>query len=128
MKKKIHIFCTKPPICNLIKKRFSGSNYLITCSSAENLREDLFETLHKNIDCLIIDKDIKQELKEKIKHCFKDKPMICLPSLDSELLLESEIPDDESGIKNISEPLRLSELAQTLDDIFSLSEAKLAQK
>ncbi len=113
MKKKIHVFCLKPPICSLIKKRFANSDYIVTCSNADYLRDELFVSLNKNLDCIIIDRDIKSELKEDIKRYFKDKPIICLPSLDYDEQLEKDV-------KNISEPLRLSELADTLDGIFSV--------
>ncbi len=101
----------KPPICELIKKRFAESDYLISCTNPDNMRDDLFQTLEKNIDCIIIDKDIKIETKEKIKKYFRDIPIICLPSLDSDFQAESDV-------KNISEPFRLSELTRTLDEIF----------
>jgi vacuolar-type H+-ATPase subunit F/Vma7 len=113
MKKKIHVFCLKPPICSLIKKRFTNTDYIVTCSNADNIREELFDTLNKNLDCIIIDRDIKTEIKESIKRYFKDKPIICLPSLDSDV-------QSEHDVKNISEPLRLSELADTLDGIFAV--------
>ena len=113
MKKKIHVFCLKPPICSLIKKRFANSDYMITCSNADDIREELFESLKKNLYFIIIDRDTKPELKEKIKRYFKNKPIICLPSLDYE-------EQNENDMKNISEPLRLSELADTLDGIFSV--------
>jgi hypothetical protein len=119
-KKKIHIFCLKPPICNLIKKRFASSKYSISCTDPENMRDDLFESLEKNVDCIIIDKDIKPGMKEKIKKYFKDVPIICLPSLDSENFLENDLMGVDEGVTNISEPFRLSELANTLDDIFLL--------
>lgn len=113
MKKKIHVFCLKPPICSLIKKRFANSNYIITCSNAGSIREELFESLNKNLDCIIIDRDIKTDIKENIKKYFHDKPIICLPSLDYDIQFEKDV-------KNISEPFRLSELADTLDGIFAV--------
>jgi vacuolar-type H+-ATPase subunit F/Vma7 len=119
-KKKIHIFCLKPPICELIKKRFASSNYLIWCTNPEHMRDNLFKSLEKNVDCIIIDKDIKPDVKQRIKNHFRDVPIICLPSLDSDSQPGIGISDDEEGVKNISEPLRLSELAETLDDIFML--------
>ena len=118
-KKKIHVFCLKPPICSLIKKRFASSDYLISCTNPEQIRENLFLSLEKNIDCIIIDKDISQSIKEQIKNHFKNVPIICLPSLDADSQSDFE-PYDEDGVKNISEPLRLSELAETLDDIFQI--------
>jgi len=113
MKRVIHVFCLKPPICSLIKKRFTGSNYIITCSNADSLRDNLLESLNKNTDCIIIDKDISDELKKRIRNYFKDKPIICLPSLDSDV-------QSDGDVTNISEPFRLSELAETLDEIFAV--------
>ncbi len=115
---KIHIFCIKQPICDLIRKTFSSSKYNITCSSGNEANEGLFIRLGKNIDCIIIDKDIKPEIKDKIKKYFSEKPIICLPSLESDNLSEDELEIGETGVKNISEPFRLSELAKTLDEIF----------
>ena len=117
-KKKIYIFCLKPPICSLIKKRFASSNYLVTCINPLLMRDALFESMKKNVDCVIIDTDIKQHIKDEIKKFFLNVPLICLPSLDTESQLEGERNVNGEGMKNISEPFRLSELTQTLDDIF----------
>ena len=70
-KKKIYIFCLKPPICSLIKKRFAASNYLVTCVNPSVMRDDLFDSMGKNVDCIIIDIDIKPNIKDKIKRFFR---------------------------------------------------------
>jgi hypothetical protein len=108
---KIHIFCLKPDICSLIKKTFDQTNYYITCSPARSVNDRFLRGISKHFDCVIIDNDIEPGIKAKIKKRFQGIPIICLPSLDSELVRESDI-------KYISEPLKLSELATTLEDIF----------
>ena len=63
------------------------------------------------MDCIIMDMDIEKELKDMIKLNFSGIPVICLPSLDFEGIKDNDV-------KYISEPLRLSELRKTLDEIF----------
>lgn len=108
---KVHIFCLKPPICNLIRKTFTLSNYQVTCSHAYKVDERTLDEIGFDYDCIIMDVDIEKSTKDIIKERFKGIPMICLPSLDSE-------SNDDNGVKYISEPLRLSELVKTLDEIF----------
>ena len=108
---KIHIFCLKADICSLIKKTFSESKYYITCSPARSVNDEFLSEFRKRFDAIIIDTDMDIRLKDKIKKKFHGIPIICLPSLESELVPESDI-------KYISEPLKLSELANTLEDIF----------
>jgi hypothetical protein len=67
--------------------------------------------LHDRFDCILLDIDIEKDIREKIKSKFQGVPIIYLPSLDSEQVFETDI-------KYISEPLRLSELVITLDEIF----------
>ncbi|RPI18489.1 MAG: hypothetical protein EHM58_05390 [Ignavibacteriae bacterium] len=108
---KVLIFCLKPPICNLIKKTFTLSNYLVSCCHAYKVDEQIFDELGYDYDCIIMDVDISKDTKDMIKNRFIGIPMICLPSLDSE-------KNEDKGVKYISEPLRLSELVKTLDEIF----------
>lgn len=109
---KVHIFCMKPDICSLIKKVFSSTKYEISCTPAANVDEKFLSGSHLIMDCIILDIDINTEIKNKIKMKFSGVPVICLPSLDSENI-------NESDVKYISEPLKLSELRKTLDEIFS---------
>lgn len=108
---KVHIFCMKPEICTLIKKVFSSTQYEISCTPAANANEKYLSGTHIKMDCIILDIDIDAELKNKIKQRFTGTPVICLPSLDSEIIKDTDV-------KYISEPLRLSELRKTLDEIF----------
>lgn len=112
---KVHIFCIKPEICKLIKKVFSTSRYEISCSPSHQVSSEYLKRFHHNMDCIILDIDIEKETKDKIKEYFKGIPVICLPSLNSEGIQEGDV-------KYISEPLKLSELRKTLDEIF---EAKI---
>jgi hypothetical protein len=108
---KVHIFCLKAEICSLIKKMFNMTRYEISCSPVVNVSEDYLKRFHSNMDCIILDMDIDKEIKDMIKLNFKGTPVICLPSLDFEGIKENDV-------KYISEPLRLSELRKTLDEIF----------
>lgn len=102
----------KPDICSLIQKVFSSSKYEIICTPAVNVNEKYLSNTHIKMDCIILDIDIDNEIKNKIKKKFTGVPVICLPSLDSELTKDSDV-------KYISEPLKLSELRKTLDEIFT---------
>ena len=108
---KVHIFCMKPDICMLIKKVFNSSQYEISCTPAVNVNDKYLAGSHISMDCIILDIDIDTELKNKIKKKFTGVPVICLPSLDSEVIKDTDV-------KYISEPLKLSELRKTLDEIF----------
>lgn len=108
---KVHIFCLKAEICSLIKKMFNKSRYEISCSPALKISNDYLKRFHSNTDCIIMDMDIEKELKDMIKFHFRGIPVICLPSLDFEGIKDNDV-------KYISEPLRLSELRKTLDEIF----------
>jgi len=115
MKIKVHIFCTKPDICSLIKKVFSSTQYEIICTPAANVTEKYLAGEHIIMDCIILDIDIDAEIKNKIKRKFKGVPVICLPSLDSEVIKDTDV-------KYISEPLKLSELRKTLDELFPVNQ------
>lgn len=108
---KVHIFCIKPDICSLIKKVFSTTQYEVLCTPAVNVNEKYLAGTHFNMDCIILDIDIDSETKNMIKKRFSGIPVICLPSLDSDSIAES-------NVKYMSEPLKLSELRKTLDEIF----------
>lgn len=109
--RRIHILCLKPEICSLIKKGLNASDYNVSCSKGEDINEELIVKFEEKIDCLILDKDIDSGLRDKIKSKFKSIAIICLPSLDSE-------NNNKSDVKNMSEPLRLSELADYINSIF----------
>ncbi len=108
---KVHIFCIKPDICKLIKKMFNTSRYEISCSPSQQVDDEYLNRFHHNMDCIILDVDVEKETKDKIKQYFRGTPVICLPSLGSETIMENDV-------KYISEPLKLSELRRTLDEIF----------
>jgi hypothetical protein len=108
---KVHIFCLKAEICSLIQKMFNMTRYEISCTSALKVSDDYLKKFHSDMDCIILDMDIDKEIKDLIKLSFKGIPVICLPSLDFEGIKENDV-------KYISEPLRLSELRKTLDEIF----------
>lgn len=109
------MFCLKPDICRLIKKTMTNPRYEITCTSAETLTEQIFADLTQKFDCIIIDRGITSQFREKIRLKYHDTPVICLPSLDTDM-------SSESGVKYIDEPLRLSELVKALDEVLTEKE------
>ncbi len=108
----IHIFSFKREICSLIKKTLDQDKYQISCTRSEEITESFIDNFEKQIDCLVLDKDIDESLKKRIKEKFSNIPIICLPSLGSEF-------DESNGIKYMSEPFKLSELKKAIDDISS---------
>lgn len=109
---KVHIFSQKPNICGLIKKTFSLTNYVVTCTDVAGLDNNFLDHVSDDYDCIIIDNELDRIVKEKIKLKYRDIPMICLPSLETEACKDGDM-------KYIPEPLRLSELAKILDEIFA---------
>lgn len=107
---KVHIFSLKREICSLVKKTLKDKGYIVTCNGDEELTGSLVDNFTCRVDCLIIDKDINDELRKKIKEKFKDVFIICLPSLKSEALAGS-------NVTYMSEPLRLSELRAVLEKL-----------
>ena len=115
MKKKfyVHIFCITSLICKLINKSFQDSNFKFVCSNMDNLKSNEFEKLNISPDCIVIDKGINKEIQYKIKIKFKNTEIVYLPSLHES---DSEI---SNGCKQISEPLKLSELGNVLEEIYN---------
>lgn len=109
--RRIHILCLKPEICSLIKKGLPDTSYYVTCTRREDINDKFIDNFTEKIDCLILDKDIDSELREKIKKKFENISIVCLPSLDSENNIKS-------NVKNMSEPLKLSELSNYINSIF----------
>lgn len=108
----IHILSLKKEICSLIKKTLDPEKYHISCTHSDEITESFIENFDRQIDCLVLDIDIDDKLKNRIKEKFTNIPIICLPSLGSEF-------DQENGIKYMSEPFKLSELKKAIDDISS---------
>jgi hypothetical protein len=102
----------KSEICSLIKKVFSATQYEISCTPAAAVNEKYLDNTHLKMDCIILDIDLDKGIKNRIKKKFTGIPVICLPSLDSESIKDTDV-------KYISEPLKLSELRKTLDEIFT---------
>lgn len=112
---RVHIFSLKSEICSLVKKTLLSEGYDITCSKAEEIDDNLIENFDMNIDCLILDKDINDELRNKIKEKFKGISIICLPSLTEET--SSVKNAGGSSVTYMSEPFRLSELKKVIEEI-----------
>ena len=107
---KIHIFCLKKEICSLIKKKLGADGNEVECTNISDSEPDFLDNLEKSIDCIILDKDIDSALREKIKNRFAGIPIVCLPSLDDDT-------SDSKDITYISEPLKISELSETIREI-----------
>jgi len=108
---KIHILCLKREICELIKKTLDSEGYDVECTNVSGVNDDFIKSIELKADCLILEQDIKPELRDYINEKFKGIPIICLPSLNSDWLLSSDVT-------YISEPLKLSELRQTIEEVY----------
>jgi len=107
---KIHIFCLKKEICTLIKKKLINDGCDVECTNLSEVDDMTVENFNKSVDCIILDKDITDVTRDKIQAKFPDLPIICLPSLDTDVIIKS-------GITYISEPLKLSELSDIIKEI-----------
>jgi len=106
----IHIFCLKSEICTLLKKRLRLDGYVVECTNISEAGDNFLDDFNEKIDCVIMDRDVKIEIKKKVVSRFPDLPIICLPSLDSDVI-------EVNGITYISEPLKLSELSDIISKI-----------
>lgn len=79
----------------------------------DELRRNELEKLNISPDCIVIDKGIHKEIQYKIKIKFTNLDIVYLPSLHES---DSEI---SNGCKQISEPLKLSELGNVLEEIYN---------
>jgi hypothetical protein len=112
--RRIHVICHNKEIYSLIKKLLPVTKYSVSCTVGEELNEIFFKKIGtEKIDCLILDKDIDNKFTEKIKEKFKDVSLVYLPSLESE-------QSANKVIKHMSEPLKLSELSETIESVFNL--------
>ena len=109
----IHVFCLAPLICELINKSYYNSNFIFDCTNIEEIENNELETLDISPDCIVIDKGINKEIQDKIKIKFTNLDIVYLPSLHES---GSEISND---CKQISEPLKLSELGNVLEEIYN---------
>jgi DNA-binding response OmpR family regulator len=107
----IHVFSPKHNICSLIKKFLENDRYKISCTNTGEINENLPFKNYGEVDCVIIDRSLEIKSKENLKNHFKGIPMICLPSLNEDISIDT-------GIKYINEPLRMSELGRMLNEIF----------
>ena len=107
---KVHILSIKPEICQLIRKTLDPKQYNMSCTSGENINEEFIKAFNNEVNCLIIDKDIDDELKNRIKQKFSSISIICLPSLGTEFT-------ETNGVKYMSEPFKLSELKKAVEEI-----------
>ncbi|MBS1516746.1 MAG: hypothetical protein JSS91_01525 [Bacteroidetes bacterium] len=100
----------------MIHKTLSSKGYDVSVSDGMYLSEKIIKELSDKIECFIIDSGIEEDLLIKLKMRFRNSSYICLPSLNK------DCSNNNGGTKNISEPLKLSELFQTLDSIFKIKD------
>ena len=111
MKRIIHIICIDDSICQMIHKTLRSKGYDVSISDGNKLSVQNINELSHDIDCFVIDSGIDECLFSNLKLRFG-----FLPSLNKD---SKKINGDYS---NISEPLKLSELFQTLDSVFKEKE------
>jgi hypothetical protein len=100
-------------LCKLIIKSFPGSNFKFDCTDVKDLTNNELEKLTISPHCIVLDKEINKAIQDKIKSMFPNIDIVYLPSLNES---DSEIPN---GCKQISEPLKLSELGNVLEEIYN---------
>lgn len=108
----IHLFCFKESMCSLIKKYLGNEDYKITCINDNSYNEKQLSKKSDDVDCIIIDNNLDEKMKNFLKQKFSYLPIICLPALDKNICVDN-------GVKYIHEPLRLSELGKVLNEIFT---------
>ncbi len=110
---RIHIICRKPEIAALITKALEKSGYSLSSTYGEDIRTEMIPIIDERVECLIFDKDIDDDLKKAVKEKFTDAKVICLPSLESPNSILSDV-------EYMSEPFRLSELTEFVNNMFHL--------
>ena len=116
MKRIIHIICIDDSICQMIQKTLRSKGYDVSISDGNKLSIQNISELSHDIDCFVIDSGIDESLFSNLKLRFGNSSYIFLPSLNKE---SKKI---NGNYNNISEPLKLSELFQTLDSVFKEKE------
>ena len=81
--------------------------------SSSDINNDFNLETYEKPDCIVLDKDINCNIKQKIKEKFEGIKIIYLPSLNDNEILNSE------NITYISEPFRLSELGEAFKEIYN---------
>ena len=114
MEFKVHIFCGTTNLCKLMSKLCTKDAFSFCCSEIkEKNYRNLFNELNYKPDCIIIDKDINEELKEEVINKFSFTIIVLLPSLN-----EIEQKKYSKYVSQISEPFKLSELEKVLKEIY----------
>ncbi|MFA5404343.1 MAG: hypothetical protein WC358_05370, partial [Ignavibacteria bacterium] len=80
---KIHIFCGTTNLCKLIRKSFLKESFSFNCSEIkDNCCNGIFEEINYLPDCIIVDKDIDVNFKDRIIKKFSNAKVVLLPSLN----------------------------------------------
>jgi two-component SAPR family response regulator len=99
----------------MIHKYFAHSKYSFKNTHLRNPENDILEDLGYTPDCIIIDSEINSDLRNKISSTYSNTKIIYLPSLSG---IESDSTENKDIIK-VSEPLKLHELEEVINKIFS---------
>lgn len=111
---KIHVFCGTSNLCKLINKSFDREQYSFNCTEVkEKNLLDIMSGKDYKPDCIIVDKDIDTFSRDEIVKNFSSSKIILLPSLDI-----NELKSYTKNVYQISEPFKLSELREVLEEIY----------
>jgi hypothetical protein len=122
MEFKVHIFCGTTNLCRLMSKLCTKDSFSFCYSEIKDINSgNIFDDINYKPDCIIIDKDIDEELKEKVIKKFSLTKIVLLPSLN-----EVEQKKYSGYVSQISEPFKLSELEEVLKEIYHSKQSEEA--
>jgi hypothetical protein len=114
MEFKVHIFCGTTNLCKLMSKLCTKDSFSFCCSEIKEKNSgNIFSDINYKPDCIIVDKDIDEKLKDEVINKFSLTKIILLPSLN-----EVEQKKYSKYVSQISEPFKLSELEEVLKEIY----------
>jgi hypothetical protein len=114
MEFKVHIFCGTTNLCRLLSKLCTKDAFSFCCTDIKEKNiSNIFNRINYAPDCIIIDKDIDEDLKDEIIIKYSYIKIILLPSLNV-----GEQKKYSKNIIQISEPFKLSELEEVLKEIY----------
>lgn len=114
MEFKVHIFCGTTNLCKLMSKLCIKDDFSFCCTEIKDKDiSNIFDGINYSPDCIIIDKDLNEELKDVVINKFSYNKIVLLPSLN-----ENEQKKYSKKVVQISEPFKLSELEEVLKEIY----------
>lgn len=124
MEFKIHIFCGTTNLCKLMSKLCIKDSFSYCCTETKDMNiSNMFEKVNYSPDCIIIDKDISDELKDEVIKKYSKTEIILLPSLN-----EVEQKNYSKKVTQISEPFKFSELEEVLKEIYHSKQSEKSVK